>query len=217
MFLRGKKNHSATSISLQNAHCLIAMPDGRWPWALAGLDRCMYNARVCVLKKGTDISSNHHSLEYTFCPLFLGFVIHSKSRNNQFNHRMLQPASRRSDFPSFSWIPYFRMNQETSSTEWYSGKPTQRLPKSQQKKKERKEKKKPEILASLIRRLRSSFPNQQEHGQEEEVGKRGELKQEEEGEEETDLRKELGSPVSAPMSPLLELAVPTRRGALHGP
>lgn len=104
MFLRGKKNHSATSISLQNAHCLIAMPDGRWPWALAGLDRCMHNARVCVLKKGTDISSNHHSLEYTFCPLFLGFVIHSKSRNNQFNHRMLQPASRRSDFPSFSWI-----------------------------------------------------------------------------------------------------------------
>lgn len=137
MFLRGKKNHSATSISLQNAHCLIAMPDGRWPWALAGLDRCMYNARVCVLKKGTDISSNHHSLEYTFCPLFLGFVIHSKSRNNQFNHRMLQPASRRSDFPLFSWIPYFRMNQETSSTEWYSGKPTQRLPKSQQKKREK--------------------------------------------------------------------------------
>lgn len=138
--LKGEKNHSATSISLQNAHCLIAMPDGRWPWALAGLDRCMYNARVCVLKKGTDISSNHHSLEYTFCPLFLGFVIHSKSRNNQFNHRMLQPASRRSDFPSFSWIPYFRMNQETSSTEWYSGKPTQRLPKSQQKKKRERKK-----------------------------------------------------------------------------
>lgn len=89
------------------------------------------------------------------------------------------------------------MNQETSSAECYSGKSNTAAVEITAKKR----KKKTEILTSLIRRLRSSFPNQQEHGQEEEVGERGELKQEEEGEEEeADLRKELGSPVSAPIS-----------------